>query len=146
MERLERFIGSWALEAIWPQGVPMEGSVDARATFGWILGGAYLLERSEVDHADAPNAHSLIARSADGDGYTQHYFDSRGVVRLYEMTFDGTLWTLTREKPDFSPLDFKQRYTGRFSDDGDRILGAWEICHDGETWEHDFELNYTRAG
>ena len=24
--------------------------------------------------------------------------------------------------------------------DGQRIVGAWEICHDGETWEHDFEI------
>jgi len=24
-----------------------------------------------------------------GDGYTQHYFDSRGIARLYAMTFDG---------------------------------------------------------
>jgi hypothetical protein len=43
-----------------------------------------------------------------GGGYIQHYFDSRGVG------------TLTREKADFSPLPFSQRYTGTFSDDGCR--------------------------
>jgi hypothetical protein len=147
MERLERFVGSWDLEAIFPEGHPAEGAVGgARATFEWILGGAFLLERSEVDNPDAPDGHSIVAMNADGDGYTQHYFDTRGVARLYDMTFDGTLWTLTREKADFSPLDFKQRYTGRFSDEGDRIDGAWEIRFDGVNWQNDFDLNYRRAG
>ena len=37
---------------------------------------------------------------------TQHYFDSRGVVCLYAMTFVGGVWTLTRESPDFTPPGF----------------------------------------
>jgi hypothetical protein len=24
------------------------------------------------------------------------------------------------------------------------IAGAWEICHDGKTWERDFDLTYTK--
>jgi hypothetical protein len=77
----------------------------------------------------------------------QHYFDSRGVVRLYEMTFDGTTWQLLRTKPDVTPLEFSQRYVGTFAPDGDTIEGAWETSDDlGATWEHDFELIYRRAG
>jgi hypothetical protein len=30
------------------------------------------------------------------------------------------------ESPDFTPLDFQQRFTGTFSDDGNTISGAWE--------------------
>ncbi len=26
------------------------------------------------------------------------------------------------------------------------ITGAFEICHDGTTWEHDFDVTYTRVG
>ena len=48
--------------------------------------------------------------------------------------------------PDFSPLDFAQRFTGTFSDDGQTIAGDWEIAHDGSTWEHDFDLTYVRVG
>lgn len=143
-ERLEKFIGNWDLEAVFVRA-PIEDDVGARASFEWTLDGAFLLERSEIDHPDAPNGLVLIAPNADDDGYTQHYFDSRGVVRIYEMTFDGHVWTLTREKPDFSPLDFSQRYTGTFSDDGRAIHGTWEISLDGKTWEKDFDLNYTRA-
>jgi hypothetical protein len=62
------------------------------------------------------------------------------------MSLEDGIWTLRRETPDFSPLDFAQRYTGTFSDDGATIVGGWQIAHDGSTWEHDFDLTYVRAG
>jgi hypothetical protein len=61
------------------------------------------------------------------------------------MSLEDGVWTLRREAPDFSPLDFAQRYTGTFSDDGKTIVGRWEIAHDGSTWEHDFDLTYVRV-
>jgi hypothetical protein len=80
------------------------------------------------------------------DGYLQHYFDSRGVARLYRMTLTDRTWTLLRTEPDFSPLDFSQRYVGTISADGDRIEGRWETSYDqGQSWEVDFPLSYTRA-
>jgi hypothetical protein len=35
---------------------------------------------------------------------------------------------------------------GTFGDDVRTIRGRWEICRDGSTWEHDFDLVYTRVG
>ena len=61
-----------------------------------------------------------------------------------ELGLTGSLWTLVRESADFSPLDFAQRYTGRFSADGNRIDGAWEIARADADWTLDFELNYVR--
>jgi hypothetical protein len=51
---------------------------------------------------------------------------------------------LWRETPDFSPLDFAQRFEGTFSDDGDTINGRWDIRHEGRDWEKDFDLDYRR--
>jgi CBS domain-containing protein len=31
------------------------------------------------------------------------------------------------------------------SEDGNTISGAWEKSDDGSTWEHDFDLTYTRV-
>jgi hypothetical protein len=59
------------------------------------------------------------------------------------MTFDGTTWTLLRDKPDFTSLDFSQRFTGMFTD-GHTIEGRWETSKDGSTWELDFDLVYRR--
>jgi hypothetical protein len=95
---------------------------------------------------EAPDGIAIIGADPESEGnYLQHYFDSRGVARLYKMSFEDRVWKLWRDEPDFSPLDFSQRFTGTFSDDGKRIAGRWEISHDGRTWEHDFDLTY-RAG
>ena len=61
------------------------------------------------------------------------------------MSVEDGVWKLWRDEPDFSTLDFSQRFTGTFGPDGKAIAGSWEICHDGETWEHDFDLTYVRA-
>ena len=67
------------------------------------------------------------------------------MVRLYAMSLADGVWTLTRESPDFTPLDFGQRFTGTFSADGNTISGAWEKRLNGD-WEYDFALTYRRAG
>jgi hypothetical protein len=61
------------------------------------------------------------------------------------MSFGGGVWKLWRTSPDFSPLDFSQRFTGFFTDDGAVIGGDWETSADGTSWEHDFELVYTKV-
>jgi len=133
MKRLEPLIGEWTVTS-------SLGDVRAVATFEWTLGEAFVLQRSQIDLPEAPDALCVIAPA--GDDFTQHYFDSRGVVRVYAMTFEDGRWTLLRDKPDFSPLDFSQRYTGELN--GDRIDGRWEIKEPGQDWRVDFTLNYVR--
>jgi hypothetical protein len=41
-------------------------------------------------------------------------------------------------------VEFSQRYSGRFSDDGNTIDGTWEISHDGTSWDKDFDLTHRR--
>ena len=50
---------------------------------------------------------------------------------MYEMTFDGHMWTLERcaARPDFS-----QPFTSSFKD-RDTIVGRWDISDDGLNWE-----------
>ena len=139
---LEPLVGTWDVEAASPRG---DWSGTGRTTFEWLLARAFVLQRADTDHPAAPSVHAIFAPAADGNGWTQHYFDSRGVVRTYEMTFDGRTWTLLRRAPDFSPLDFHQRYVGTFSDDGETIDGQWEMSDDGEQWHTDFRLTYRRA-
>lgn len=153
MQALEPFVGEWRIAL---PGAAGEGAAPHRAkegaggeaitTFESTLGGAFLLQRATIPVEGAPDALCMIAPAAEGEGWTQHYFDSRGVVRLYAMRFDGRDWTLERRSEDFSPLRFHQRWHGRFSDDGATIEGAWEIAHDMETFELDFPLIYRRVG
>ena len=144
MQRLEPFVGEWKLEVNAPWA---PADVDARTTFEWTLGGAFLIQRSQVDVPEAPDGLCVIAPAFGREGWTQHYFDSRGVVRLYDMTFDGRVWTLERTRPDFSDFNFAQRFFGEFSDDGNRIDGRFEITPgpDSREFELDFEITYTRV-
>lgn len=139
LARLEPLLGAWTQEASIAPGAT------GHAVFEWTLDGAFLLERSEAPDP-APNGFMLVDPNADDDGYTQHYFDSRGVVRIYAMTFGDGTWTLERTKPDFTPLSFAQRFLGAFSADGNTIDSRWESSQDGgATWELDFELTFRRA-
>ena len=139
LQRLEGLVGRWRIEApFFPDAGPVFSE------FEWALGGAFLLQRTEIPVPEAPDSIALyVPAEADG-AYTQHYFDSRGIVRLYSMSFDGREWTMARHTPDFSPLPFHQRWVSRVSDDGGRIDGRWEKSDDGRDWELDFELTYTR--
>ena len=141
-KNLEAFIGEWGLYPTFSFPVPED--VTGRVVFEWMPGGRFLVERWEVSLPEAPDGIAIIGPDPSGGGYVQHYFDSRGVARVYQMGFTDGLWTLTRTTEDFSPLDFSQRFSGRFSDDGSTIEGAWEISHDGKTWEKDFDLIYRR--
>ena len=144
IDALAPFVGTWDMEAVFPpeSGVPeVEG--DVTTTFEWVLDGQFLLQRSDAP-APIPKGHCLIGWDESSERYIQHYFDSRGIARVYGMTFDGRTWTLERSAADFTPLGFAQRYTGEFSDDGRTIAGRWEIRHDEHTWQADFDLSYRR--
>jgi hypothetical protein len=100
------------------------------------------VQRWEVEHPDAPDGIAIIGSDAAGGGYLQHYLDSRGVARVYEMTFADNVWTLER---DVAARDFSQRFTGTFDDDRNVIVGHWESSSDGSNWKPDFDLTYTRT-
>ena len=141
---LESLLGEWSIEALFQQ-LPTS-DVRGKTVFEWMTGGEFLLQRWEVPVPEAPDGLAIIGADPDGDNYLQHYFDSRGVARVYAMSLDDGVWKLSRTTADFSPLNFSQRFTGTFSEDGRTIQGRWEISHDGSTWEHDFDIVYTRVG
>ena len=143
-DALAPLIGEWRMTMLLP-GVDLP-DVDARVTFEWRGDRAFVLERWTVPLPEAPDGLAVI-RWDDGRGtFLQHYFDERNVARVYEMGLEDGVWTLERTKPDFSAFDFSQRFTGRLGEDGTRIEGTWEIAHDHETWEKDFDGVYTRVG
>ena len=112
LARLDVFVGEWIVEARFSAGG--DGPV-ARSTFEWALDRQFLIQRTEVPVPEAPDGLMIVSADPETGAYTQHYYDSRGVVRLYAMSFADGVWTLTRESPDFTPLDFRQRFTGTFS-------------------------------
>ena len=135
---LRDLVGEWQL------AVDLPGAEDVRGHVVFEVMGEVLIQRTAVPVPEAPDSCCVV--TADDGGYLQHYFDARGVARLYAMTFDGRTWTLERSKPDFSPLEFHQRFVGSVSDDGATINGEWQTSNDGQQWTRDFGLTYARIG
>lgn len=135
---LDVLVGEWTMTASLS---PDANAPRAGTSFEWLPGRRFLIQRWQVDHPQAPDGIAIIGLAADGSGLEQHYFDSRGVARVYRMTFADRLWTLERvaEAPDFC-----QRFTGTVADDGSSIAGAWESSADGSNWADDFTLTYSR--
>jgi len=142
LERLEPLLGSWSVAASFPQ--PDRPDVAGVTEFDWILDGQFLRQRAQTDHPDAPDLWAIVGWDEARNQYVQHYFDSRNVARVYAMTFDRTEWTLAREAADFTPLEFAQRFTATFEDGGDTIRGRWQMRRQGEGWQTDFDLVYSR--
>ncbi|WP_046263445.1 hypothetical protein [Streptomyces sp. WM6386] len=140
LERLGVLVGEWAVEA----DLPGADGPPARCVFAWDLDGRFLVQRTEIPVEGAPDSMAIIAVDPESGAYTYHYFDTRGVVRTYAMSFDGEEWRLLRETADFSALSFRQRFVGRV--EGDVIGGAWELAKDESApWERDFGLVYRRS-
>ncbi len=128
----------------WTQEVSGHGDPTGTIIFEWTLEGRYLTQRSTLP-APFPDSLALIEYDEDAGEFRQHYFDSRGVTRVYRMTLAGSEWTLERTEPDFSELAFAQRFVGTIADDGRSVDGRWEQSHDGGvTWELDFGLRFER--
>jgi hypothetical protein len=87
-----------------------------------------------------PDAVWLISRDESTPNYVVLYYDTRKVSRVYEMSFSDDTWKMWRNSPDFS-----QRFEGRVGQDRNTITAHWEKSDDGSTWEHDFDVTYTKA-
>ena len=153
LEPLEALVGEWKMEAGPPDGPPWPG--EARLSVEWLEGGRFLVQRWEIEMPEAPDGIAIIGlrdapASAEavaeglaesGAPFRQHYFDARGVHRIYEMSLGGSEWKLWRDSVD----PFAQRFTATFSDDGNTITGRWELAEDGSSWRTDFDLTYRRV-
>ena len=138
IEDLGAFVGRWELR------VDLPGADDAHGHVTFERMGEILLQRTTVPIANAPDSCCVVVCLNDGR-YAQHYFDARGVARLYGMSFDGSTWTLERTQADFTPLEFHQRFVGTLADDVTTIDGEWFSSSDGDTWNRDFGMSYRRV-
>ena len=134
-EALAALVGEWTFEATHPL-VP-DTVVRGRSTFEWLEGKQFLVIREVNDHELFPDSISVIGNT---DGLQMHYFDSRGVRRINEVSIEPGVWKWWREEPGFS-----QRFTGTLEDKGSTINGLSQLRRDDVTWKDDLAIVYRRT-
>ena len=80
------FVGEWSMTAGFDPIAPVPAPI-GRTIFSWLTGGRFLIQRWDIEPPDAPDGIAIIEFDPEQATYVQHYFDSRGVARVYEMTF-----------------------------------------------------------
>ena len=151
LKQLDRLAGRWTTEATHPAmpGVVVRGTT----TIEWLEGNRFLIYRARTDHPDFPDALAIIGHMesdrvdkasrevavAGESPLRMHYFDSRGVFRVYESSIADSSWRIWRDVPGFS-----QRFTGRLTDGDDTIAGRWELREDDVHWADDVAITYRR--
>ena len=135
LEPLNALLGAWVTEATHP-AFPST-TVHGQADFEWLEGERFLLQRSRTDHLDFPD--SLIVYGVESDELSMHYFDSRGVHRVYGVSLQDGVWRMWRNAPGFS-----QRFLGTFVGDGNAIEGLWMLSREDTTWDDDLRITFRR--
>ena len=129
---LDRLLGTWQLTM---RHVAMGEPVLGQHRYERVLAGAFVRLDVTYDHPDFPDALAVLDETA------LHYFDVRGVTRVFDLQIDGSGWTTIRRDPDFW-----QRAATTFLG-ADAMEGTGENSHDGgATWQHDYSISYARVG
>jgi hypothetical protein len=128
---LDRLLGTWDLSM---QHSQMSEPIHGRQHYEYALENAFVVLHWTYEHPDFPDAIAIL----DQERY--HYFDVRGVIRLFDFRLDDSGWLMTWLDPEFS-----QRSTGKFRDD-DTIEVRGERSDDGgKSWLDDFTMQLTRV-
>ena len=108
--------------------------ISGHQRYEWILGGAFVMQHWTYDHPDFPDALALLSE------HQSHYFDVRGIVRIFDLAMDDIGWSLIHLDDHFS-----QRFRTRFQGE-DATEGTGEASHDsGATWRPDFTITARRT-
>lgn len=128
---LDRLLGSWDVTM---RHVAMSEPVSATQRYERVLDDAFVMLHWTFDHPEFPNAIALL------DDASCHYFDVRGLTRVFDLTIDDSGWSMIRRD-----ADFWQRSAVAFVG-SDTMKGTGENSHDeGATWEHDYAISYVRV-
>ena len=128
---LDRLLGSWRLTMHHSQ---MVEPVTGHLRYERVLGDAFVALDWVYEHPDFPDAIAML------DETHFHYFDVRGVIRVFDFELDESGWRMTWIAPEFS-----QRSTARFLGDDVIEVEGERSSDEGVTWQHDFRMELHRA-
>jgi hypothetical protein len=127
---LDRLLGIWDVAM---DHHAVDGIAAGQHVYERVLDGAFVGARWALDNPAFPDAQALMTDEV------MHYFDVRGVIRVFEVTWTEDGWTLVLLSPEFS-----QRMVSAFVGP-DEVRTEGFLSEDlGETWNYDFVMELSR--
>jgi hypothetical protein len=128
-------LGEWTTECTDPQ---VDAVVPGTATFEWLEGKHFLIERSHHDHELLPDSLRVIGAPEAGAGLLMGFFDSRGVRRTYGVSLNDGVLCVWRDHPGFD-----LRSSARPGRDHFEVLG--QLAETPGDWQDDLRVTYRRC-
>ncbi len=117
LKSLDRLVGTWKVS----------GGTEGIVTYEWMEGGFFLIQRVDLEqYGQKIKGIEIIGHlqpfgEAPSADIKSRYYDTMGNTLDYVYELDGdtlTIWGGEKDSP--------AHYTGKFSDDGNTLTGAWE--------------------
>ena len=135
LDLLDPLVGDWETQGSHPL---MNERIAGSASIQWLEGRTVLIWRATQVPTTVPPFIAIIGGGETPGTWPMHYFDMRGVFRVYQLRMDGGVLRQWRDHPGFD-----QRGTGTFKDGGRVLELRYELNQDG-TWRPDLEMTYRR--
>lgn len=116
LAELDRLVGTWRVS----------GEAQGQVTFEWMEGGFFLLQHVDLKQNGYETkgleiiGHEQPFMEPAGEAIKSRYYDSNGSTLDYVYEIDDDtliIWAGEKGSPAY--------YKGRFSADGDRLMGSW---------------------
>ncbi|MFF0829147.1 hypothetical protein ACFYU8_20855 [Brevibacillus sp. NPDC003359] len=78
----------------------------------------------------------IIGYDTTSQMYFTHAYDNYGSRASYYANLLGRDWTITGKT---------ERFTGKFSVDGNTLIGTWELLGNNESWAHWMDIRLTKV-
>ena len=117
-------------------------SIAGNVSFEWFEDETFIIMRSDITENGPPAMVSVINQDDTNGQAVMVYYDSRGVSRIYQMSFADNIWKLWRDAP--SP-GFNQKFEGLVSHNGKTIDASCHKMEENNIWVHDFTIKYEKT-
>lgn len=128
MRRLEPFVGTWRMVGRMKLEDGSEIQIGGTDIYEWLPGEYFLIHRVVDVHMGEVivNAIEIIGYDAENHRYVAHAYDNQGNIETMSAFLDEDTWIFSNDSA---------RFTGSFSNDGEKLKGRWDRSADGVNWK-----------
>ncbi|MBG9941083.1 DUF1579 family protein [Brevibacillus formosus] len=138
LSHLNVFVGKWMTEGLITES-PSGPAVKLKAidTYEWLPGGFFLIHHVDGLMGDKEvKTIEIIGYDASNQVYFTHAYDNHGSMASYYANLLGRDWKITGNT---------ERFSGKFSVDGNTLIGTWELLGNDEKWTHWMDIRLTKV-